>query len=87
MGHDSLLAEADWPTGEQPADCEIERRVVADTCEDVRDVIQMARIEDPARITLTVVPAWKFEAHEVADDDRRSEAVPGRSAVDITESE
>jgi len=66
LGHDDLLAEADWPDAEAPADYDIERRLVENTREDVRDIVDTVGIEDPETITLAVAPDWKHEVVSIA---------------------
>ncbi|WP_181685363.1 leucine--tRNA ligase [Halorhabdus salina] len=72
LGNDGLLAEAGWPAAEAPEDYDLERRLIEDTREDVRDIVETVGIEDPAEITLAVAPAWK---HDVADVARDAENV------------
>ncbi|MFC7018247.1 MULTISPECIES: leucine--tRNA ligase [Haloarcula] len=68
LGNDGLLAEADWPDGEVPADYDVGRRLVENTREDVRDIVDTVGIEDPQRITLAVAPQWKHRVVELARD-------------------
>jgi len=72
LGGEGLLAEAAWPDSEAPEGYELERRLIEDTREDVRDIVETVGIEDPAEITLAVAPAWK---HRVADVARDAENV------------
>jgi leucyl-tRNA synthetase len=66
---DGLLAEADWPTPDSEIeDTDRERRLVTNTREDVRHIIDVAGIEDPDRIAITVAPAWKHRALDIAMD-------------------
>jgi len=66
LGHEGLLAEAEWPSADAPANYERERRLVENTREDVRDIVETVGIEDPETVTLAVAPDWKFRAHELA---------------------
>jgi len=66
LDRDGLLAEAEWPAAEPPADYEIAQRLVENTREDVRDIVDVADIEDPQSITVAVAPAWKHRAIEIA---------------------
>ncbi|WP_435178229.1 leucine--tRNA ligase [Halorussus sp. AFM4] len=66
LGRDGLLARADWPDADAPEDYDIERRLVENTREDVRDIVETVGIEDPETITLAVAPEWKHRAHEIA---------------------
>jgi leucyl-tRNA synthetase len=66
LGRDGLVAEADWPAAEAPADYETERRLVENTREDVRDIVDVAGIDDPDVITVAVAPDWKHRVRELA---------------------
>ena len=66
LGNDGLLAEADWPRAQSPADYDIERRLVENTREDIRDIVETVGIDDPERITLAVAPEWKHRVVEIA---------------------
>jgi len=67
LGHDGFVTEADWPTFEGDLDrIELERSLVEDTREDVRQIVDVADIEDPSHVEIAVAPEWKFEAHEIA---------------------
>jgi leucyl-tRNA synthetase len=66
LDRDGLVAEASWPAGEPHADYEIERRLVDQTREDVRDIVEVAGIDDPERVDLAVAPEWKHRALELA---------------------
>ncbi|WP_135664608.1 leucine--tRNA ligase [Halorhabdus rudnickae] len=72
LGREGLLAEAEWPDAAAPAEYDLERRLIEDTREDVRDIVKTVGIEEPAEITLAVAPAWK---HDVADVARDAENV------------
>jgi leucyl-tRNA synthetase len=63
---EGLLAAADWPTADPPERYDVERRLVENTREDVRDIVEVAGIDDPERIRIAVAPAWKHEAVELA---------------------
>ncbi|WP_436927907.1 leucine--tRNA ligase [Halosimplex amylolyticum] len=63
---EGLLAEAEWPSADLPADYDVARRLVENTREDVRDIVETVGIEDPETITLAVAPEWKTRAHELA---------------------
>jgi leucyl-tRNA synthetase len=72
LGGEGLVAEAAWPEGSPPAGYDLERRLVEDTREDIRDIVDVAGIDDPERIAVAVAPAWKHRARELAreaDDD------------------
>ncbi|PSP76137.1 leucine--tRNA ligase, partial [Halobacteriales archaeon QH_6_68_27] len=80
LGGDGLVAEADWPDADPPAGYDIERRLVENTREDVRDIVDVAGIEDPEEVAIAVAPAWKHGVHEFArssDADNLVGAVMG----------
>jgi leucyl-tRNA synthetase len=66
LDRDGLLAETAWPEVEPPADYEIAQRLVESTREDVRDIVDVADIEDPELIEVAVAPQWKHRAMEIA---------------------
>ncbi|MEF8887939.1 MAG: class I tRNA ligase family protein, partial [Haloarculaceae archaeon] len=66
LGGEGLVAEAAWPTGSPPADYDLERRLVENTREDVRDIVDVADIADPERVDIAVAPAWKHRAADLA---------------------
>ncbi|WP_324665657.1 leucine--tRNA ligase [Haloarcula sediminis] len=63
---EGLIAEAEWPTAEAPEDYDTERRLVENTREDVRDIVDTVGIEDPETITLAVAPDWKHDVVAIA---------------------
>jgi leucyl-tRNA synthetase len=80
LGGEGLVAEADWPGADPPASYDIERRLVENTREDVRDIVDVAGIEDPEEVAIAVAPDWKHEVHEFArtsDADNLVGAVMG----------
>jgi leucyl-tRNA synthetase len=66
LDRDGLLAEAAWPDAEPPANYAIAQRLVENTREDVRDIVDVADIEDPQLIEVAVAPEWKHDALEIA---------------------
>jgi len=69
LGRDGFVVEADWPTATVDRDTvEKRRRLVANTREDVRDIVDVAGIEDPERIDVVVAPDWKYDALSIAID-------------------
>ncbi|ELY87777.1 leucyl-tRNA ligase [Natrialba hulunbeirensis JCM 10989] len=94
---DGLVVEADWPVLESdPATIESEyqreRQLVETTRADVRDILDVASIDDPAQIDLVVAEPWKYEVATrlttstgEADGDSVAEAGDsvGDSALDI----
>jgi leucyl-tRNA synthetase len=69
LGNDGFVVDAEWPTAEIDRDhVEKRRRLVGNTREDVRDIVDVAGIEDPKRIDVVVAPDWKYDALEIAID-------------------
>ncbi|WP_254521535.1 leucine--tRNA ligase [Natrinema caseinilyticum] len=67
LGRDGFVAEADWPTAEVDRDRVAKRRrLVQNTREDIRDIVEVAGIEDPDAIDVVVAPDWKYDALEIA---------------------
>jgi len=66
LGHDGLVAEAAWPSAEKPEGYETARLLVENTREDIRDIVDVAGIDDPERIEIAVAPDWKQYAREQA---------------------
>ena len=67
LGHEGFIVEADWPSATADRDTvERRRRLVEKTREDVRDIIDVAGIEDPERIDVITAPAWKYDALDIA---------------------
>ena len=67
LGGDGLVTEADWPTFDGDlSNVGIEQRLVEQTRSDVRQIVDVAGIDDPKSIEVVVAPEWKFEAHELA---------------------
>ncbi|EMA43936.1 leucyl-tRNA ligase [Halococcus morrhuae DSM 1307] len=66
LGEDGFVAAADWPEAAHDADHEAERQLVANTREDVRHILDVANIEEPAAIEVVVAPEWKHRALDVA---------------------
>jgi leucyl-tRNA synthetase len=84
LGEDGLVAGSRWP---QPlrdaADYRTERDLVETTLADVRDITDVAGIDDPDTVELVVAPEWKHRVYELARD-----ADPETSVVDaVTEDE
>jgi len=67
LDNDGFVTEAEWPTFEGDLDrIELERQLVEDTREDVRQIVNVADIADPSHVEIAVAPEWKFDAHEIA---------------------
>ncbi|MFC7069792.1 leucine--tRNA ligase [Halobaculum lipolyticum] len=64
-----MLADADWPTADvDTAEAEKRRQLVENTREDVRNIVDVAGIDDPQRVDVVVAPEWKHEALAIAID-------------------
>ena len=63
---EGLIAEANWPATDVPEGHELERRLIENTREDVREIVDVADIADPQRIEIAVSPAWKHRIVEIA---------------------
>ncbi|WP_299234429.1 leucine--tRNA ligase [Natronomonas sp.] len=69
LGNEGFVAEASWPAATADRNAiETRRRLVENTREDVRQIVDVAGIDDPERIDVVVTPAWKHEALNVAID-------------------
>ncbi|PSP47264.1 leucine--tRNA ligase [Halobacteriales archaeon QH_7_69_31] len=67
LGREGFVVDADWPETEADRETvEKRRRLVENTREDVREISDVAGIDDPERIDIVVTPAWKHEALRVA---------------------
>ena len=83
LGRDGFVAEADWPTATVDRDTvERRRRLVENTREDVRDIVDVAGIDDPERIRVVVAPDWKYDALEIAIDSDADDLIPELMAHD-----
>ncbi len=61
---DGLVTESEWPAVDTLEGYDLERRLVENTREDIRDIIDVADIADPERVEIAVAPDWK---HRVVD--------------------
>lgn len=67
LGHEQFVLEADWPTFDGDLDeLTLERKLVEEPREDIRQIIDVADITDSETIEIVVAPKWKFEAHSIA---------------------
>ncbi|WP_222915994.1 leucine--tRNA ligase [Natrinema sp. SYSU A 869] len=67
LGGDGFVANAEWPTAEVDRDYVAKRRrLVENTREDIRDIVEVAGIEDPTGIDVVIAPEWKYDALEIA---------------------
>jgi len=79
LGTEGLVVAADWPAVEGDVDdYRIERQVVRDALADVREITDVAGIENPERIELATAPAWKYRARAIAREAAPDAAVVGR---------
>jgi leucyl-tRNA synthetase len=64
---DGIVAVADWPEPRADvADYDKERDLVRSMRADVRDIVEVAGIEDAETVEVAVAPAWKFRAYGIA---------------------
>jgi leucyl-tRNA synthetase len=76
---DGPVASADWPEPEgEVADYDVERRLVGNLREDVRDIFDVANIDDASEIEITVAPDWKYRAHQIARSADTGDALVGK---------
>lgn len=69
MGNDGFIVNADWPEPTVSREAiEHRRSLVDNTCEDVRQIVDVAAIEDPKRIDIVISPEWKHQALEIATE-------------------
>ncbi|WP_435157044.1 leucine--tRNA ligase [Haladaptatus sp. DFWS20] len=67
LGNDGLVVDAEWPSADIDTDEASERRnLIENTREDVRNIVDVAGIEEPKRIDVVVTPEWKYRAREIA---------------------
>jgi leucyl-tRNA synthetase len=85
LGRDGFVVDADWPTAAvDRGTVERRRRLVEKTREDVRDIVDVAGIDDPERIDVVVAPEWKYDALEIAvesDADNLIGELMGKSHI------
>ncbi|ARS88324.1 leucine--tRNA ligase [Natrarchaeobaculum aegyptiacum] len=80
---DGLAVEADWPEPRSDADeYATERRFVETTLEDVRDIVDVAAIDEPERIDLVVAPDWNYRAVELAREQGTDEPIDGDALIE-----
>ncbi|MEF8784661.1 MAG: leucine--tRNA ligase [Haloarculaceae archaeon] len=80
---DGLVAHADWPEPEHPVDAyDIERRLVRNLRADVRDIFDVAGIDDAEEIEVVVAPEWKYRAYDIARAADESDALVGKIMTD-----
>ena len=67
LGGEGFAVEVEWPSADADRETVEKRRdLVENTREDVRQIVEVAGIEDPERIDIVVTPEWKFEALGIA---------------------
>ncbi|ELY44527.1 leucine--tRNA ligase [Natronorubrum sulfidifaciens] len=82
---DGLVVEADWPTPDHGASqYRLERQFVESTLADVRDIVDIAAIDEPERIELVVAQDWKYDVAQRLTDhvDETFDDVAAGSLVD-----
>jgi leucyl-tRNA synthetase len=79
LGEDGLAAGADWPTPLHDVDdYRIERELVRNTLDDVRDITDVVDIDDPEEIEIVVAQDWKHRAYGIAREADDDTAVVGQ---------
>ncbi|ELY47096.1 leucine--tRNA ligase [Natronorubrum bangense] len=59
---EGLVVEADWPTAERDvSQYRLERQLVESTLADVRDIVDVAAIDEPEQIELVIAQDWKYD--------------------------
>ncbi|WP_135536686.1 leucine--tRNA ligase [Halostella pelagica] len=85
LGGDGFVAEAEWPSADVDREtAEKRRQLVENTREDVRQIVEVAGIENPERIDIVVTPEWKFDALGIAvesDADNLISELMGESHI------
>ncbi|MEF8780723.1 MAG: leucine--tRNA ligase [Haloferacaceae archaeon] len=77
LGGERLLVDADWPEpGGDVEKADERRQLVENTREDVRQIVDVAGIEEPERIDVAVTPDWKFRALEIAVESDADDLIP-----------
>ncbi|WP_255169538.1 leucine--tRNA ligase [Natrononativus amylolyticus] len=67
LGGEGFVVDADWPAAEADREfVEKRRKLVENTREDVRQIVDVAGIDDPKGIDVVVAPDWKYDALEIA---------------------
>jgi leucyl-tRNA synthetase len=73
-----LAVEADWPAVEHEVDSfAAERDLVGTLRADVRDIVDVAGLEDPGHIEVALAPEWKYRAHRLAREADPDAALVG----------
>ncbi|MEF8887276.1 MAG: leucine--tRNA ligase [Haloarculaceae archaeon] len=73
-----LAVEADWPAVEHDIDSfAAERGLVGTLRADVRDIVDVAGLEDPEHIEVALAPEWKYRAHRLAREADPDAAIVG----------
>jgi leucyl-tRNA synthetase len=80
---DGPVATAAWPEPESAVErADLERSLVETLREDVREICDVASIDDPATIEVVVAPDWKFRVHETVRTSDETDAVIGEIMSD-----
>ncbi|RQG93151.1 leucine--tRNA ligase [Natrarchaeobius halalkaliphilus] len=67
LGDDGFVVDATWPTADVDREFVDKRRtLVENTREDVRQIVDVAGIDDPQAIDVVVAPDWKYDALGIA---------------------
>ncbi|MFB6284433.1 MAG: leucine--tRNA ligase [Halobacteria archaeon] len=80
---EGLVAEAAWPSPERELENYVkEKKLVESTRKDVREIKNVADIENPDRIRIVVAPDWKHTALEHAIESDGTDVIGGIMGID-----
>ena len=69
LGGEGFVVESEWPTPERdPEELALARDLVENTRADVRQIVDVADIDDPERVEIAVAAPWKYRALAIARD-------------------
>lgn len=74
---DGIVAHAEWPEPAHDVESSVERRIIETLRADVRDIFDVANIENADEITVAVAPTWKYQAYTIAQDADKTDALVG----------
>ncbi|MHA1578411.1 MAG: leucine--tRNA ligase [Candidatus Freyarchaeota archaeon] len=66
-GHRRFIVQEPWPAYDEKyfnEELEVEENLISETIEDVKEILRVAKIDKPSKITLFVAPGWKYKILE-----------------------
>ena len=76
---DGLVAATAWPEPDSAVEQgDVERRIVEQLRDDVRDIVDVASITNPQEIDVVLAPEWKYTAHDIARAADETDALVGK---------